>query len=50
MNITDPTVRARRASIRAEYAEEEAEAAEAEVLENDQAVISVRCRPPWQRR
>lgn len=40
--MTDPRVRARRTSIRAEYAEEEAEAAEAEVLENDQAVISVR--------
>jgi predicted DNA binding CopG/RHH family protein len=40
--MIDPTVRARRTRIRAEYAEEEAEAAEAEVLENDQAVISVR--------
>ncbi|HYZ07043.1 MAG TPA: ribbon-helix-helix protein, CopG family [Pseudonocardiaceae bacterium] len=42
MSVTDRTVRARRAAIRAEYANEEADAADAEVLENDQAVISVR--------
>lgn len=35
-------VRARREAIRAEYLDEEAEAAEAEALENDQAVLSVR--------
>lgn len=36
------TVRARRDAIRAEYADEEAEAAEAEAVENEQAVLSVR--------
>lgn len=40
--MTDRATRARRASIRAEYAVEEAEAAEAEALENDQTVVSVR--------
>ncbi|MGH8238471.1 MAG: ribbon-helix-helix protein, CopG family [Steroidobacteraceae bacterium] len=40
--MTDHAVRARRARIRADYAEEEAEAAGAEASENDQAVISVR--------
>jgi predicted DNA binding CopG/RHH family protein len=40
--MTDRTTRARRNAIRAEYAAEEAEAAEAEALENDQAVVSVR--------
>lgn len=35
-------VRARREAIRDEYLDEEAEAAEAEALENDQAVLSVR--------
>jgi predicted DNA binding CopG/RHH family protein len=40
--MTDQTTRARRDAIRAEYAAEEAEAAEAEALENDQAVVSVR--------
>jgi predicted DNA binding CopG/RHH family protein len=34
--------RARRAAIRAEYASEENEAAEAEAIENQQAVVSVR--------
>jgi len=38
----DKAVRARREAIRAEYLDEEAEAAEAEALENDQAVLSVR--------
>jgi predicted DNA binding CopG/RHH family protein len=38
----DKAVRARRNAIRAEYLDEEAEAAEAEALENDQAVLSVR--------
>jgi predicted DNA binding CopG/RHH family protein len=38
----DKAVRARRDAIRAEYLDEEAEAAEAEALENDQAVLSVR--------
>jgi len=36
------TSRARRDAIRAEYATEEAEAAEAEAVENEQAVVSVR--------
>lgn len=40
--MTDRAVRARRNAIRAEYLDEEAEAAEAEGLENDQAVFSVR--------
>jgi predicted DNA binding CopG/RHH family protein len=40
--MTDRTTRARRDAIRAEYAAEEAEAAEAEALENEQAVVSVR--------
>ncbi|WP_239336625.1 hypothetical protein [Frankia sp. CiP3] len=35
-------MRARRAAIRAEYAVEETEAAEAEAIENQQAVVSVR--------
>jgi predicted DNA binding CopG/RHH family protein len=38
----DKAVRARRDAIRAEYLDEEAEAAEAEALDNDQAVLSVR--------
>jgi len=38
----DKAVRARREAIRAEYLDEEAEAAGAESLENDQAVLSVR--------
>jgi predicted DNA binding CopG/RHH family protein len=38
----DKAVRARRDAIGAEYLDEEAEAAEAEALENDQAVLSVR--------
>ena len=38
----DKAVRARREAIRAEYLDEEAEAAEAEALDNDQAVLSVR--------
>ena len=37
--MTDPTVRRRREALRAEYA---AEAAEAEALENEQTVVSVR--------
>src|SRR5438270_11297029 len=40
--MPDRTVRVRRNAIRAEYLDEEAEAAEAEGLENDQAVLSVR--------
>jgi predicted DNA binding CopG/RHH family protein len=40
--MTDRDARARRDAIRAEYAAEEAEAAEAEAIENDQAVVSVR--------
>ncbi|MCM3921759.1 ribbon-helix-helix protein, CopG family [Frankia sp. AiPs1] len=40
--MTDPSRRARRAAIRAEYAVEEAEAAEAEAVESEQAVVSVR--------
>jgi predicted DNA binding CopG/RHH family protein len=36
------TSRARRDAIRAEYTAEEAEAAEAEAVENEQAVVSVR--------
>jgi predicted DNA binding CopG/RHH family protein len=40
--MTERAARARREAIRAEYAEEEAEAAEAEALENEQAVVSVR--------
>ena len=38
----EKAVRARREAIRAEYLDEEAEAAEAEALDNDQAVLSVR--------
>jgi predicted DNA binding CopG/RHH family protein len=40
--MTDRTSRARRDAIRGEYAAEEAEAAEAEAVENEQAVVSVR--------
>ncbi|HEY3608470.1 MAG TPA: ribbon-helix-helix protein, CopG family [Pseudonocardiaceae bacterium] len=40
--MTDRTSRARRDAIRAEYAAEEAEAAEVEAVENEQAVVSVR--------
>lgn len=40
--MTDRTSRARRDAIRAEYAAEEAESAEAEAVENEQAVVSVR--------
>ena len=40
--MTERAVRARRDAIRAEYLDEEAEAAEAEALDNDQAVLSVR--------
>ncbi|WP_239375858.1 ribbon-helix-helix protein, CopG family [Frankia sp. Cj5] len=40
--MTGNATRTRRDAIRAEYAAEEAEAAEAEVLENEQAVVSVR--------
>ncbi len=40
--MTDRVTRARRDAIRAEYAVEEAEAAQAEALENEQAVVSVR--------
>jgi predicted DNA binding CopG/RHH family protein len=40
--MTEKAVRARRDAIRAEYMDEEAEAAEAEALENSQAVLSVR--------
>ncbi len=42
MSVTDRAIHARRAAIRAEYADEEAEAVDTEVLENDQAVTSVR--------
>jgi predicted DNA binding CopG/RHH family protein len=40
--MTDRTNRARRDAIRAEYAAEEADAAEAEAVESEQAVVSVR--------
>ena len=40
--MTKRAVRASRDAIRAEYLDEEAEAAEAEALDNDQAVLSVR--------
>jgi predicted DNA binding CopG/RHH family protein len=40
--MTDRATRARRDAIRAAYAAEEAEAADAEALENEQAVVSVR--------
>jgi predicted DNA binding CopG/RHH family protein len=40
--MTDRAGRARRDAIRAEYAAEEVEAAEAEAIENEQAVVSVR--------
>ncbi|MGH3983575.1 MAG: ribbon-helix-helix protein, CopG family [Pseudonocardiaceae bacterium] len=40
--MTDRAVRARRDGIRAEYLDEEAEASDAEALDNDQAVLSVR--------
>jgi predicted DNA binding CopG/RHH family protein len=40
--MTDRTSRARRDAIRAEYAAEGAESAEAEAVENEQAVVSVR--------
>lgn len=40
--MTDRTSQARRDAIRAEYAAEEAESAEAEAVENEQAVVSVR--------
>ncbi|HEX5401476.1 MAG TPA: ribbon-helix-helix protein, CopG family [Pseudonocardiaceae bacterium] len=40
--MTDRTSRARRDAIRAEYVAEEAESAEAEAVENEQAVVSVR--------
>jgi hypothetical protein len=40
--MSDRSVRARRDTIRAEYLDEEAEAGEAEALENDQTVLSVR--------
>jgi predicted DNA binding CopG/RHH family protein len=40
--MTDRDIRARRDAIRAEYAAEEAEAAEAEAVQNEQAVVSVR--------
>jgi len=40
--MTDRAVRARRNAIRAEYLAEEAESGDAEGLENDQAVLSVR--------
>lgn len=40
--MTDHSSRARRDAIRAEYGAEEAEAAEAEAVENGQAVVSVR--------
>lgn len=40
--MNDAQTRARREAIRAEYAEEEAENAEAEALENEQSVLSVR--------
>lgn len=40
--MTDSTAHRRREALRAEYAAEEAEAAEAEALENEQTVVSVR--------
>lgn len=40
--MTDRAVRARWDAIRAEYLDEETEASDAEALENDQAVLSVR--------
>jgi hypothetical protein len=40
--MTDSAVRARRNAIRAEYLDEEAEASDAEAVENAQAVLSVR--------
>ncbi|MGB6161952.1 MAG: ribbon-helix-helix protein, CopG family [Pseudonocardiaceae bacterium] len=40
--MTDSVVRARRNAIRAEYLDEEAEASDAEAVENAQAVLSVR--------
>jgi predicted DNA binding CopG/RHH family protein len=40
--MTDRAVRARRDAIRAEYLDEEAEVSEAEALENNQTVLSVR--------
>jgi predicted DNA binding CopG/RHH family protein len=40
--MTSDAARTRRAAIRAEYAAEEAETAEAEAIENQQAVVSVR--------
>ncbi|HYS38512.1 MAG TPA: ribbon-helix-helix protein, CopG family [Pseudonocardiaceae bacterium] len=40
--MTDRTSRARRDAIRAEYSAEEAEAADAEAVENEQSVVSVR--------
>lgn len=40
--MTEKAVRARRDAIRAEYMDEEAEAAEAEALENSQVVLPVR--------
>jgi predicted DNA binding CopG/RHH family protein len=40
--MIEKAVRTRRDAIRAEYMDEEAEAAEAEALENSQAVLSVR--------
>ncbi|MGH3440438.1 MAG: ribbon-helix-helix protein, CopG family [Pseudonocardiaceae bacterium] len=40
--MTDSAVRARRNAIRAEYLDEEAEAGDAEAVENAQAVLSVR--------
>jgi len=44
--MTDRAARARRETIRAEYAAEEAQAAEAEALENEQTVVSVRVPAP----
>jgi predicted DNA binding CopG/RHH family protein len=40
--MTSDAARARRAAIRAEYAAEESEAAEAEAIENQQSIVSVR--------
>jgi len=40
--MADSSTRGRRDAIRAEYAAEEAEAAEVEALENEQAMVSVR--------
>lgn len=40
--MTDRAVRTRRDAIRAEYLDKEAEAGDAEAVENDQAVLSVR--------